>query len=469
VFRRVQGLWRRYAPRFSNLRVRSKLIVIHNLFFLVLASAFYVFVIPLVEDGLAGVRLREATALAERFLIADEALPNGSLQEEDRRRGVAEDLNIPFSTRRWLDRRPGELFYQDGFPGHIYLFDPDRGEYASLLVPTDFYEDVVDRVRRALFVALGSIYVLAVLALEVWVIPRYLFRPIRATLESDAAVQSGERDRELISESEIPGDEIGDIMRSRNATVVNLREKEANLERALTQLETARRSMAAQDRLATIGLLSASVAHELNTPLSVLHGSIEQALERDAAPQERARLERMKRMTERLSRISESLLDYSKVRHNEERKPVRLRELIDEAWSLLALDERAGGVRFVNQVEPESRVLGDYDRLMQVFINLLRNGMSAVEGHGAITVKSSTAGDHGERWVSVDVDDDGPGIPEDVLPNIFDAFVSARLDSRGTGLGLTVAEGIVHRHGGRVTASNRSEGGARLEVSLPAA
>ena len=64
---------------------------------------------------------------------------------------------------------------------------------------------------------------------------------------------------------------------------------------------------------------------------------------------------------------------------------------------------------------------------------------------------------------------DGPGIPPDVLPQIFEAFVTSRLDARGTGLGLTVAEGIVHQHGGTIVAGNRTGGGARLEVRLPAA
>ena len=67
------------------------------------------------------------------------------------------------------------------------------------------------------------------------------------------------------------------------------------------------------------------------------------------------------------------------------------------------------------------------------------------------------------------MEDNGPGIPPDVLPDIFDAFVSSRLDAKGTGLGLTVAEGIVHQHGGSISASNRAEGGACLEVALPAA
>jgi signal transduction histidine kinase len=67
------------------------------------------------------------------------------------------------------------------------------------------------------------------------------------------------------------------------------------------------------------------------------------------------------------------------------------------------------------------------------------------------------------------VEDNGPGIPEEVLPEIFEAFVTTRLDARGTGLGLTVAEGIVHQHGGSIKASNCPLGGARLEVTLPAA
>ena len=71
--------------------------------------------------------------------------------------------------------------------------------------------------------------------------------------------------------------------------------------------------------------------------------------------------------------------------------------------------------------------------------------------------------------LSIQVEDNGPGIAPDVLPDIFDAFVSTRLDSKGTGLGLTVSEGIVNQHGGSISAANRLSGGARLEVRLPEA
>ena len=397
-------------PRFRDLRIRLKLMVLHNAFFFVLASAVYYSVIPLVEQHL----------------------------EE-----------------------------------HV----------SQTLAETETPGDVLTRAKLQLFAALGVIYVLAVLLLELLVMPRYVYQPIHATLEADEAVQEGERRAELIPEQRIPGDEIGDIMRSRNATVAKLREKEQTLERALArlgelaqdlqrkndQLENARKGMAAQDRLATIGLLSASVAHELNTPLSVIRGTIEKLLETVEDPLERARLERVGRMADRLHRISESLLDFSRVRGDEQRRPEPLHSLLDEAWSLLALDDRAAGVRFVNDIAPEAYALGDYERLMQVFVNLLKNGLYALDGPGTIWARSRQEVENGRPLVVIEVDDSGKGIPPDVLPNLFEAFVSTRLDSRGTGLGLTVAEGIVQQHGGQIVAANRPEGGARLTVRLPAA
>jgi signal transduction histidine kinase len=107
--------------------------------------------------------------------------------------------------------------------------------------------------------------------------------------------------------------------------------------------------------------------------------------------------------------------------------------------------------------------------LVQVFVNLLRNALLAVSSGGIIRVDSRILQRGGQRWICCSVIDNGPGIPAHVLPNLFEAFVSTRLDARGTGLGLTVAEGIVTQHGGTISASNRPEGGAALEVVLPAA
>jgi two-component system NtrC family sensor kinase len=394
------------ARTFGNLKVRPKLMVLHNLFFLVLTCSAYFTLIPLFEQQVTVARDREVQIL-ERAAAA-------------------------------------------------------AGKPVNLTLPERSYEQELRRAKVTLFLVLGSIYVLAVLLLELVIMPEYVYSPLRRMLEADAATQAGNRERELIPDSEILDDEIGYIMRSRNETVESLRRHEDELARALRRLEE-------QDRLVSLGLLSASVAHELNTPLSVLNGSIEQLIESSPDAQTLNRLTRMQRVTQRLRRISESLVDFARVR-KQSMEPLAVRALIDDAWSLVAIDEKASSVELINEAGAEAQVVGNSDRLAQVFVNLLRNALNAVEaGTGKIVVRSRRAERRGEAGIVVGVEDNGPGIPADVLPDIFEAFVTTRLDARGTGLGLTVAEGIVTQHGGSITASNRAEGGACLEVWLPAA
>ena len=191
---------------FGNLKVRPKLMVLHNLFFLVLTVAAYFSLIPLFEKLVADARGREVAIMQQ------------------------------------VPRTAGEI-----------------------KISQQQYKDALERARITLFLVLGSIYVLAVLLLESAIMPLYVYRPLRKMLDADQATQSGDRERELIRPEEILSDEIGQIMRSRNATVEALRRQEDELEAALRKLEE-------QDRLVSLGLLSASVAHELNTPLAVLAG-----------------------------------------------------------------------------------------------------------------------------------------------------------------------------------------------------
>ena len=376
--------------------------VLHNLFFLVLTCAAYFSLIPLFEKLVTDARGREVTILQQ------------------------------------VPRTAGEV-----------------------KLSQESYKTAVSRAKLVLFLVLGSIYVLAVLLLESAIMPLYVYRPLKRMLEADRATQSGDREREMIPAEEILGDEIGQIMSSRNDTVAELRRQEDELAAALRRLEE-------QDRLVSLGLLSASVAHELNTPLAVLNGSIEKLIETTVVETDKdahtlERLERMRRVAQRLQRISESLVDFSKVR-KQQMEPVAVRPLIDEAWGLVAIDEKSSSVEFLNEVRAEDRVIGNSDRLLQVFVNLLRNALNAIESSGRVEVHSRRQ----QRRVVITVEDNGKGIEADVLPDIFDAFVTTRLDARGTGLGLTVAAGIVTQHGGTIGASNRAEGGACLEVSLPA-
>lgn len=452
-------LRRRAFQLFGNLGIRPKLLVLHNLFFLVLTIGVYWSVIPLFERRVASAKQREFTLLAQLF-TDDGGLPALQLMGlYSYSQGDAATLAMPRAAVEYLNDNPTRVYLNPAISDTIYKRSPIAGLYRAITIPEVYYDGLVTRAKYTLFIVLAILYLSAILLLEFVVMPPYVYRPIQLFLDADDAARANDRDRELIGEEQILDDEIGKIMISRNETMRRLRQQNE-------ELEAARSKLLEQDRLASLGLLSASVAHELNTPLAVLQGYIEKFAEQTQSPQNSERLARMLKMTQRLRRISESLVGFSRVRR-EQNEPIALRALIDEAWHIASIDEKAASVAFLNEAKPHDSVLGNADRLLQVFLNLIRNAIQAVPASGGeIRVSTCHTRNEGKAMLSIRVDDNGPGIPADVLPDIFDAFVSTRLDSKGTGLGLTVSEGIVHQHGGSISAANRPGGGATLEVKL---
>ncbi len=446
---------------FGGLKVRQKLVVLHNLFFLVLTVSVYGSLIPVFSRQIAAARERELLMVSKIFsaqLTEQESSPaESSIYHQ--REGTAQALRLPQAGQDYLEQHPGAVWRHD--EESLFRRTRNPGVYARVDLPSGFYDSALRRAKISLFAALGIIYLLSIVILEFMILPQYVYQPLTLMLDADRATQRDDRENEMIDERFIMNDEIGHIMRSRNETVSQLRREEDDLESALKQLEE-------QDRLVSLGLLSTSVAHELNTPLAVLQGSIEKLTETTQDPQTAERLARMLRVTQRLRKISEGLVDFARTR-KQVTEAVALRPLVDESWNLVAIDEKAAAVAFTNNVRAGEAVLGNADRLIQVFVNLLRNALLAVSAGGEIRVDSKTIQRAGQSWVSCSFLDDGPGIPAHILPNLFEAFVTTRLDARGTGLGLTVAEGIITQHGGTISASNRAGGGASLEVVLPAA
>lgn len=439
---------------FDNLHIRPKLIVLHNLFFFLLGVSVYFAVIPPFERRVATAKTIEISLITEILATDRPLLRLPKIASYDYREGTLEQINPPPDVRAWLDAHPGEVWQNTPASDLIYRKDSKTGLYRRMTLPNLVYDEVVERAKVTLLFVMAALYALAVATLEFVIMPRYVYGPIQLMLSADEATRRGDRQHELIDGRHITEDEIGQIMQSRNQTVTQLRQ-------ALDHLE-------AQDRLASLGLLSASVAHEMNTPLAVLHGSIEKLLETVADPNAQERLRRILRVTERLRKISDSLVDFARVR-KQTMEPVAVKAIVDEAWQLVGIDEKAGQVKFASDIRDDEKVVGNPDKLVQVFVNLFRNALIAIEGGGHIWTHARRYGRNGKPWVCITVEDDGPGIPEDVLPDIFDVFVSSRLDAKGTGLGLTVAQGIVQQHGGSIHAGNRQGRGARLEVVLPGA
>lgn len=482
---------RKLEKRLGDLRIRLKLMVFHNVFFGLLTLTIYLSVIPVLDQRLDEAYQREAgmmrAALAsnpEIFRILD--------MNVEYAQGSPSQLGMPQDIEEWVDAHPGDVWFYPEKSDYLYHKDRSSDLYRRVKLPKEQYRQLINSARWAITLVLGVTYLLGVAILEYLVLPVFVYRPIQFLLDADDAASRGDRVNELVPEGEIPDDELGDLMRSRNRMLTLVRDHEDALAEALlreetlsadllrknAQLEAAKRSLADQDRLVSLGLMSASVAHELNTPLAVLKGSVEKLLETAGDEPTRGRLHRMNRVADRLRSISSSLLDFARVRRTE-MAPVDLRELIEESWELVSIDEKASRVNLHNRVESAHWVYGNADRLSQVFVNLLRNALHEINISGNIWVSSSIASavswreSHGGASaaggrVVIRVEDDGVGIPESVLPHLFEAFVSTRLDARGTGLGLTVADGIIQQHNGSIRAYNRADGGACLEVQLPA-
>jgi len=213
------------------------------------------------------------------------------------------------------------------------------------------------------------------------------------------------------------------------------------------------------------------VSHELRTPLTAIRGAAETLLDGDVALDDQERfLSTIAMEAERLTRLANDLLTLQRIEGATGELPLRqvdLRTAADRAAAMLEpLMEDRGVTLEVHGVSP--LVLGDVDRLQQVVANLMDNASRIVGDGGHVSVDLSAEGEHAVLAVS----DDGPGIPEDDLPRLFDRFYradSSRTRAKGgAGLGLAIVRAIVTSHGGSITAENVPGGGARMIVRLPA-
>lgn len=485
----------------ASMRIRLKLVVLHTCFSIALAVILALTLRPAITQVVEEAERHEAGVLLATVLAAPSDQQARAIQAVSGpgvvvQLGDAAGLSIP--PELGVQARRGEPVFgpftrDDGTRGVQAIGVCEDGRLIGVSVVLEKARAAVVRMYLIMTVALLAVYALVAIALEVFVLPQHVYGPIRTMLDAERAVQEGRTGAEIIPDRSIPADELGQIMRSRNQSILALRKKEQDLDHALKQLEEVagdlkrknhllemvRQNMADTDRLASLGLMSAGIAHELNTPLTVIKGLTEKLQNstksgKPSVTSDEAAL--MVRVVGRLEKLSESLLDFARARPPMSRA-VSLRALVDEAWTLVRLDREAKEVEFSTDVSADLMLWCDGDRMVQVFVNLLRNAVDAICEHAARSgFESDRAGTIHFRawsapsgWTAMTIADSGPGLAPEVVPRLFQPFASTRMDSSGTGLGLAVVEGIIKEHGGVIVGRNRTDGqrGALFEIMLP--
>ena len=231
--------------------------------------------------------------------------------------------------------------------------------------------------------------------------------------------------------------------------------------------------MAEAQRLASLGTLASGVAHEINNPLAVINDAagliktLAAKLDDPENPPSRALMEKaaekIEKSVRRARSITHQLLGYSRAKDSAVRK-VAPREVVDDVLELLGKEARNRDIQVkvcVHDAPPQ--VETDPDQLRQVLVNLISNAIQAMESDGTIEVSIR----EGDDSVVLEVRDQGPGIPPDVLEHIFEPFYSTKPAGKGTGLGLFVSRGIAEKLGGSLEVESALGRGAAFTLTLP--
>jgi signal transduction histidine kinase len=236
----------------------------------------------------------------------------------------------------------------------------------------------------------------------------------------------------------------------------------------MDELKRTQQQLVQSAKLAAIGELAASIAHEINNPLMVILGNSGLLL-RGMPPDSpgHGRVTKIETEANRAAKIVRNLLDFAR-RREPKREPLGLHDLIVRTLDLLHAKLAEARVEAETVFDPAvPPVLGDGDQLRQVLINLITNAADAMPNGGSLLVRTELRRREGEPWVAVSVTDTGIGMDTDQLARIYEPFYTTKPEGRGTGLGLSVSLGIVRNHGGTIEAESKPGKGTTMVVCLP--
>ncbi len=366
---------------------------------------------------------------------------------------------------------------------HMHSKDQSVLGVLDIVYPLDKIDRTI-RTNTFTIVGLALGFVIAAALMASFLVHRVVYLPLRDLEDGAAKLAEGELDQTIPVRSE---DEFGQLAASFNSMTAALRKSHAELQdwgstleqkvkEATQKLHVAQAEAARGEKLASVGLLAAGIAHELNNPLTgvLTFSHLVRKQLPDGSP-EADDLDVVIQETKRCAVIIRRLLDFAREK-TPEKSFADLNKLIEETTHLIEQAAHAENIDIVMDFDEQlPAVWIDEDLIKQVVMNILVNAQHAIEGEGTITIRTkyhpefrrAELGDQPIPMAEITFADTGCGIPEEDMQRIFDPFFTTKGVGKGTGLGLSVSHGTFKAHGGLIEVASTVGEGTEFHVYLP--
>ncbi|MFA4889310.1 MAG: ATP-binding protein [Candidatus Omnitrophota bacterium] len=243
-----------------------------------------------------------------------------------------------------------------------------------------------------------------------------------------------------------------------------VKERTQELQDAYTKLQVTQAELIQAAKMQVVGSLASGVAHEVKNPLAIILQGADY-LDKVISPDDENSvlvLKDIKEAVRRADMIIRDLLDFSRS-SKLSFEPAGINPVIEKALGLLKMPLEKSRIQVTKELNPSiPEVLIDRNKIEQVLINLIMNAAQAIGEGGIISIRTYELGNE----VVIEISDNGPGIPDEIMAKIFEPFFTTKRNSGGTGLGMPIVKNIIEMHNGRVVLSNRPEGGLRVIIAL---
>jgi two-component system NtrC family sensor kinase len=231
----------------------------------------------------------------------------------------------------------------------------------------------------------------------------------------------------------------------------------------ITEKITMQQQLLTSEKLASIGLLSAGVAHEINTPLTGISSYVQILQKKLSTSSHTQVLEKIEAQTERVAKIVKNLLNFARNPSESAFQKINLSENLQEIISLIDYKLKNMNIDLELDVHPIKPIWAQGERIQQVFINIILNAMDAMPDGGKLRIELSQT----DNQATIAIEDTGTGIKSQHLPHIFDPFFTTKGIGKGTGLGLSISYAIIKEHEGRITVESEDGKGSRFVIFIP--